>query len=133
MRFVPVDPKEIANVREGRRGRVSYPILKMFLEQEHPLVKLDMADLKSSKQSLTSSLNAYIRAHDLPVRLFQRSGDIYLVRTDVEGTEHYEDPLMKHGTEQSFRKGSLVNEPVKPITAQVVDDMFVAEQNQVTK
>jgi hypothetical protein len=84
VRFIDVDPKEIPNLREGRRGKVSYPILKSFLETNKVLVMMDRAGMKQSVQSLTMALNTYIRNHDLPIKIFQRSGELYLMRTDVD-------------------------------------------------
>jgi hypothetical protein len=63
---------------------VSYPILKSFLETNKVLVMMDRAGMKQSVQSLTMALNTYIRNHDLPIKIFQRSGELYLMRTDVD-------------------------------------------------
>jgi hypothetical protein len=84
VKFIDVDPNEVPNFRESRRGRVSYPILKSFLETGKPLVQLDRTGVQQSLQSLSSSLGAYIRNHELPVKLFQRRGEIYLMRTDID-------------------------------------------------
>jgi hypothetical protein len=83
MKLVEVDPDEIPYVQEGRRGRISYPILKMFLESGATLVKLDRTGMTQSLQSITTSLATYIRGHGLPVRNFCREGEIYLLRTDT--------------------------------------------------
>lgn len=84
VKFIEVDPKEIPNVRESHRGRVSYPILKSFLETNKPLVQLDRTGIQQSLQGLTSCLNSYIRNHDLPIKMFTRKGEIYLMRTDLD-------------------------------------------------
>jgi hypothetical protein len=92
MKLVPVDPKTIEMVRRGRRGRVSYPILKMFLESASPVSKLDRTGITQSMMSLRGSLNSYIQAHGLPVEMWQSDGEIYLARTDVDDTGNI-DPL----------------------------------------
>lgn len=84
MKFVPVDPNQFPNLREGRRGRVSYPLLKSFLETGMPLAQLDRTGMQQSLQSLNSSLGAYIRGHNLPIKIANRGGEIYLIRTDVD-------------------------------------------------
>jgi hypothetical protein len=84
VKFIDVDPSEIPNLREGRRGKVSYPILKSFLETNKVLVMMDRTGMKQSTQSLLMALNSYVRTHELPVKLFQRSGEIYLMRTDTD-------------------------------------------------
>lgn len=84
VKFIEVDPNEIENIRYGRRGRISYPLLKGFLETGMFVAQLDLTGVTQSKQSLTSSLNAYIKSHILPVRLLQRGGKVYLMRLDVD-------------------------------------------------
>lgn len=84
VKFIPVAPEEVPNLREGRRGRVSYPILKAFLESNMPLAKLDRTGMSQSLQALSMTLNQYVRTHDLPIQMFTRSGEIYLARTDVD-------------------------------------------------
>jgi hypothetical protein len=84
MKYIDVNPDEIDNIRQSRRGRVSYPILKGFLETGKYLVQLDTTGIQQSRQSLTSSLNTYIRNHGLPIKMFQRSGKIYLMRLDID-------------------------------------------------
>jgi hypothetical protein len=83
VKFVPVDPDDVPNFRESRRGRVSYPILKSFLETGMVMAKLDRTGIQQSLQSLNSSLGAYIRNHNLPIKMFTRRGEIYLARTDI--------------------------------------------------
>lgn len=83
VKFIDVDPSEISNYVGGRRGRVSYPILKSFLETGKTLVKLDRTGVQQNLQSLTSSLNAYVKSHNLPVKIFQRGGELFLLRTDT--------------------------------------------------
>lgn len=84
VRFERVDPKDFPNLKEGRRGRVSYPILKTFLETNEVLVKLDRQGIQQSLQSLTSCLTSYCRNHNLPIKILTRGGELYLMRTDTD-------------------------------------------------
>lgn len=84
VKFNPVAPEDIPNLREGRRGRVSYPILKSFLETNMPIAQLDRTGMSQGLQSLNMCLGQYIRNHDLPIEMFTRRGEIYLARTDVD-------------------------------------------------
>lgn len=86
VQFIPVTPEQVdeLNFRESHRGRVSYPILKSFLETGMDMCQLDRTGMQQSLQSLSSSLGAYIRSHNLPIKLFMRRGEIFLARTDID-------------------------------------------------
>lgn len=139
VKFIEVDPDQVPNFRESHRGRVSYPILKSFLEIGKPLVQLDRTGIQQSLQSLNSSLNAYIRNHNLPVKLFTRQGEIYLARTDTadDGSvqpagigdfEKRRDPI---GQAPEALKVDLENIPL--VDDDEVEERFGVEKNQVTK
>jgi hypothetical protein len=83
IKFIDVDPDSIPNLREGRRGRVSYPIMKSFLESGKALVQLDRSELKRTAVSLVASLGMYAKNKGLPVKVFMRNGEIYFLRTDA--------------------------------------------------
>jgi hypothetical protein len=127
MKLVPVDPKDIPNFRESHRGRVSYPILKTFLETNEPLVKLDRTGMQQSFQALYSSLTAYIRSHNLPVKLFSRQGDLYLARTDMDDDGN----LIENWQEKADPEANAG--PATPITSVEVAERFEAERNQTAK
>jgi hypothetical protein len=84
VKYLEVRPEDIENVRFSHRGRVSYPILKGFLETNMYIAQLDITGLQQSKVTLSSCLNSYINNHHLPVKLFQRMGNFYLMRLDVD-------------------------------------------------
>lgn len=128
VKYVEVDPSEIPNLREGRRGRISYPILKGFLETGKFLVWLDRTGMQQSLQSLQSSLSAYIRSHDMPIKLFTRSGQIYLVRLDIDEEGNPVD-------DWQAREAALRGEPINPvpITPDEVEKRFKEEKDQTTK
>lgn len=126
MKFVQVDPNEVPNMRESHRGRVSYPILKSFLETGFVMAMLDRTGMQQSLMALSSSLNAYIRSHDLPLKLFQRKGEIYLMRLDLnaDGTEN---PNWKEDLSE-FKEQNAT-----PINNEEVAARFAEEKGQVTK
>ena len=123
MKFVEVDPHEVPNFRENHRGRVSYPILKTFLESNMVLAKMDRTGVQQSFQSLYSALTAYIRSHNLPVKIFSRGGEIYLARLDLDADgnkiEDWDKPK--------------VTEQAQPITSIEVERRFEEEKGQTTK
>lgn len=126
VKFKEIDASEIDNMRRGRRGRVSYPILKGFLETGYFLAELDRTGLQQSMQSLSSSLNAYIRSHDLPVKMFQRQGQLYLMRLDID----------ENGKEIPNWEGIAdvdLSTAVLPITSDVVAERFEEEKGKTTK
>lgn len=130
MKFIEVNPSEIDNIRRGRRGRVSYPILKGFLETNKFLVKLDLTGIQQSKQSLTSSLNTYIRNHQMPIKLFQRAGDIFLMRLDVdEEGNKIDNWQIKEANERLEASGM----PTIEINDETVTKQFEKEKGKVTK
>jgi hypothetical protein len=82
--FIEVHPDEVPNTREGRRGRVYYPIVKGFLESNKFVAKLNRAKVGNrGPQLLYAGLYQQIRTHSLPVKIFTRGGEIYLVRLDI--------------------------------------------------
>ena len=84
VKYLAVSPEEIENVRFTHRGRVSYPILKGFLETDMFIAQLDMTGLQQSKSTLVSCLNSYVRNHHMPIKIFQRMGNTYLMRLDID-------------------------------------------------
>jgi hypothetical protein len=87
MKFVKVDPHEAQDLltREAiHRGRVSYPLLKSFLECKMFLARLDKEGLGQKSYVLTASLRAYAKSHNLPVEVFTRQGEVYFRRLDID-------------------------------------------------
>lgn len=84
--FTPVDPDEVPNAFQGRRGRWAYPFLKAFLESGHPVVKVERTHPMiggRSTMNITTGLKNYIDKHELPIKVFQRDGEPYLSRLDM--------------------------------------------------
>lgn len=139
VKFIDVDPDKIPNFRESHRGRVSYPILKSFLETGKTLVQLDRTGVQQSLQSLNSSLNAYVRNHNLPIKLFTRQGELYLARTDsddegnvqpanIADFDRLRDPI---GVAPKDLLDDIENIP--SVDDEEVEARFGVEKNQVTK
>jgi hypothetical protein len=137
VKFLPVDPDEVPNFREGRRGRVSYPILKSFLETNLTVAKLDRTGMQNSMQSLSSCLNSYIRSHDIPVRIFQRSGEMYLARTDIDENGNFIERTEELGAKRPRQtEGHAPTEAyldAVPLDSAEVDARYKEEKGQVTK
>lgn len=125
MKFIPVSPEDVPNFREAHRGRVSYPILKGFLETNMPIAMLDRTGIQQSFQSLYSSLTAYIRSHNLPIKLFSRGGQLYLTRLDMDNDGNVIENWQQEATQASG--------PIVDMTPDVVAGMFQQEKDQVTK
>lgn len=128
MKLVPVDPNEVSELCSRARGRVSYPILKMFMESNMPVAKLDRTGVQQSLQSLYCSLNTYAKNHDMPIKTISRGGELYLLRLDINADGkpnpdwHAGDP-MREKVEKS---------PAREITDDIIDDKF-PEQKSTTK
>lgn len=138
VKFVEVDPNDVPNFRESRRGRVSYPILKTFLETGMPIAMLDRTGVQQSMQSLTSSVGAYIRSHELPIKLFQRRGELYLMRTDVEADGTVPDRVISEFSRHVDNVGVapaelLANQYIPPVNAAEVATRFQDEKGTGNK
>ena len=128
MKLVPVDPNEIEELRSSRRGRISYPILKMFLESGSPCSQLDRTGVQQSMLALSSSLGAYARSHNLPVKLIQRKGELYLLRLDInaDGT-----PNTDYNPDENT--GDEADKPVLDLTPSNIEERLEQEKPLVTK
>lgn len=133
VQFIDVDPAELQGHREGRRGRVSYPILKSFLETGKPAAQLDRTGMQQSLMSLTSCLTSYIKSHELPIKLLQRRGQLFLVRLDIDADGNPIEGWQKVSHTTDGHKGHLEDVPATPLDANEVSRRFTLEHNQVTK
>lgn len=135
MKFVEVAPEDIPSLREGHRGRVSYPILKSFLETGMTMAMLDRTGIQQSFQGLYSSLTAYIRSHNLPIKLFSRKGQIYLLRldTDAQGKVEKLDIDKTHFEPLDDEFEDEDPELIPAVTPAEVGSRFSKEKGRVTK
>lgn len=141
VKFIEVDPEDIPNFRDSHRGRVSYPILKSFLETGKPLVQLDRTGMQQSLQSLSSSLGAYIRSHNLPIKMFMRRGEVYLARTDINEETGLPEVFNNNMANIPVVKDQigvapaelLESEDIPGIDDDVVEERFGIEKNLTNK
>ena len=140
VKFIPVDPKDVPNFRQSHRGRVSYPILKTFLETGQAVSQLDREGIQQSFQSLYSSLTAYIRSHELPIKLFSREGEIYFARTDIDADGNVQPVNIDQVAAPrggrvpvGVAPKQLVEDKTIPDFDEEIEDRFKEEVGQVTK
>lgn len=84
VKFVDIDPAEIDTSRGGRRGRVTYPIIKAFLEREVKVSMLDLSDSPRTPNSMRAGLDNYVKGHKLPIKVFTAGGQVHLMRLDLD-------------------------------------------------
>jgi hypothetical protein len=136
VKFIDVDPSDVPNLREAHRGRVSYPILKSFLETNKSLVMLDRTGIQQSLQNLTTTLSSYIRSHELPVKLFTRRGEVYLMRTDVDektGEVLNKDVTVGPTNNSTGKYEGVDDDSIPDLDSDEVDRRFKVERHQTTK
>jgi len=131
MKLLPVDPAKIPDLQSTSRGRVSYPILKQFMESGLPVALLDRTGVQQSLAGLYSCLNSYAKNHDLPVKVLSRSGQLYLVRLDIDG-DGKPNPNWRADTARGQYKGTEEGDPVS-IDDAVIEERFSHEKDNVTK
>jgi hypothetical protein len=136
--FIDVDPDLIPNMRTPHRGRVSYPILKTFLETGKVVAQLDRTGIQQSFQSLYSSVSAYIRNHELPINLFSREGEIYLARTDLDENGNVKPTTLDAVAQDKRAKigiapKELLEDETIPDIDDEVEERYQEEKGQVTK
>jgi hypothetical protein len=83
IKFQQVDPEEVPNDREGIRGRVYFPMCKAFLETGFPVAKVERAGVKQTMNQIYNGCRAHARKHKLPIKLFTRGGEVYMIRLDL--------------------------------------------------
>lgn len=135
--FIDIDPSEIDTSRAGRRGRVSYPIVKMFMERNVKVSKIDPESLgDKNPQYLRSVLQTYINNHKMPIKLFSAGGDLHMMRLDLnnDGTP---DPTWNNGTASlqttEGAAGHLRDQEATKLDANEVAKRFLEEKSNTTK
>lgn len=128
VKFIQVDPGEIDNTREGHRGRVSYPIIKGFLETGFYVSELDMTGVQQKPSLLCMLLRQYALTHHHPVKPFMRGGKVYLMRLDIDANgdtiPDWEEKLLRQ---------RIGNQVPKEITSDEVAKRFNEEKGKSTK
>lgn len=132
VKFVDIDPKDIDTTRYIRRGRVSYPIIKGFMERNSKVCKLDLTGLHKNPTYLRSVLTAYIKSHNLPIKVFAAGGELHMMRFDMDndGNEIPWEPEMVT-TEGNL--GEERDDEPTPLNDAEVDKRFKKEKGKTTK
>lgn len=131
--FVQVDPSEIDTSRLGRRGRVSYPIIKGFMEANIKCARLDTEGLDKNPQYLRSVLTSYVKNHNMPIKIFSAQGDLHMMRLDLDNDGN---PLEDWEQELTTTEGAAGHErdlTPMPITPGEVEKRFQEEKGKYTK
>lgn len=133
VKLIPVNPGDIPTNREGRRGRTSYPLLKMFLESNVRCSKLDLTGLDKNPNYLRSVLFSYINSHKLPIKIFSAGGELYLLRLDMD-EEGVVDPNWTSEEKATEGAGGLLRDmPPQAITPTEVTKRSKIEKGKITK
>ena len=133
VKFVDINPADIDTTRSGRRGRVSYPIVKAFMERQTKVSKLDLTGLHKNPTYLRSVLTAYCKSHDMPIKLFAANGELHMMRLDLDNDNQ---PIPGWKPEMLTTEGNAGLEqdlPSVPLNAEEVNKRFEQEKEQTTK
>jgi len=84
VQFIKRTPDEVDNTRLGVKGRVSYPIIKGFMETGYFLAEVDLTAEKRKPQTMYALITSYVKTHELPVKPLMRSSKLYLMRLDID-------------------------------------------------
>ena len=86
VKFVEVKPEDVKKVESKARGRFTAPILQEFLESNLYMVKIDRKNdpvlSKRPLMSIYTGIGQTARKHQMPVRVQQVDGEIFLSRLD---------------------------------------------------
>lgn len=134
VKFIDIDPADIDTSRHSRRGRVSYPIIKGFLERNVKVSKLDLTGLDKNPQYLRSVLQTYITNHNMPIKLFSAGGALHLMRLDIDNDGNpIEDWEEKNPRTTEGAAGLQRFLEPKAITGEEVERRFQEEVGKSTK
>lgn len=117
--FEKVNPKDIPTTVGGRRGKVCYPLIKLFLDSNEKCAKLDKGDMKRTNQSLYTGLKMYVKNHDMAIKIFMAGGEIYFLRLDMDDegnlVENWKEAEAEAPIESTITEEPVL-EPVKETT-----------------
>lgn len=133
VKLIPVDPADVPTERSGRRGRVSYPIIKNFLEMNQKMCKLDLTGLDKNPAYLRSVLYSYIKSHNLPIKVFSADGELHLMRLDLDNEGNLIEGWEAKESTTDGHSGSLVDEIPVEITVNEVSKRYTKEKGATTK
>ena len=134
VKLIEVDAADIPTDRQGRRGRVSYPLLKSFLESKIRIAKIDLTGLEKNPAYLRSVLYSYVRTHKLPIKIFSANGDLHLMRLDMDAKGKVDANWKpEEETPTEGNAGALRGVAAIPIDAIEVERRFKQEAPKTTK
>jgi hypothetical protein len=76
--------EDLEGQREGSRGRVSYPIVKGFMETGYRIAEVDLGEIKRKPFQLQQLLKSYIDTHDMPIKVAIRKNRLFMIRLDID-------------------------------------------------
>lgn len=132
VKFIDINPADIDTARSGRRGRVSYPIIKAFMERNVKVSKIDPASHDKNPQYLRSVLTSYIRTHNMPIKLFSANGDLHLMRLDLDNNGNKIERWQEEHTTEGAMGHERDLEP-QPLTPNTVKERFEQESKESLK
>lgn len=135
VKLVPVDLASLDTHREGRRGRVSYPIIKSFLESNIKCAMVDLTGLDKNPTYLRSVLHMYTQSHKLPIKIFTSGGNIHMLRLDLDAEGNKIEDWTFEPPEGRASEGSAAkfrDLPAAPITREEVSKRFSEEIGKST-
>lgn len=80
VKLIDVDPKQV----ELPTGGVSAPIVKAFMQRQKKVCQIDLEELGKDISRVRPVLQTYIKSHELPIKVFARNGNLYLMRLDLD-------------------------------------------------
>lgn len=81
VKFVDVNP---ADIELPTSGSMSKDILDGFMDRNNKVCKVDLEELGRDMARVRPVLTSYAKNHKLPVKLFSRNGELYLMRLDLD-------------------------------------------------
>jgi len=117
VQFIQRTIDDIDNTADNRRGRVSYPIIKGFMETGFQVAEVDLTASGRKPEQLQLLLASYISTHKLPIKVLKRRSKLFLLRLDINEKG---EPIPDWQEKLIEEKRALVGD-VEEITAAVVD------------
>ena len=109
--FTEVPPEELESTVDTRRGRVSYPIIKGFMETGLYIARVNFEDSMRKAPNMYVLLKSFVSNHDLPIKVLLRKNRLYLLRLDIDKDGN----KIEDWKEKNFPKENVDDEAAEPI------------------
>jgi hypothetical protein len=108
--FEPVEIDDIPANQGGANGRVSFPLVKAFMDSGLASAKLnrEMIDENRTIKSLRGNIRYYVRQHKLPIMVHLVDGELYLIRTDMNEGFKSEWEIQQDKDEAKMHRNNLL-------------------------